>query len=387
MSVRSGNGLRTGHWLRVRREVGTEMGRIRAHLRGAIGVPLRVVVVSVALVVIVLALLLLWSAWTVPDDPLLPAASFRTLDDLTLNGGGWAATTWVLWVGLIMGFGSTVVVALHLLLVWHPFRKFLHAMAAVPAAPALDRIPERLRTLGRLHLFDPPADSLGEAQARTGHEAVWRLAREQWDTQSFGLVREALHHQPPDPPEPETPRECARSLLLMVRTLGNVWDHRPELALVGIERPADGGDADGLVRWVRKAELVVAIELTRYVGWVLRNLRRIALLLLFIILWTTAYLEALPFPHHALMTVVFIVLSVLSVAAVIGIMAHLSQDDVLSRINGTPPGKITWRSSSLLSAMVFVMLPVLGLLGTEIEPIGRVLFGWVGHVLRALGAG
>lgn len=383
----SGDARSAHHWPRVRQQLGIPMGRIRKHLRGAIGVPRVAVILAVALAPVGLVLLLWWPGWAVPDDPLLPVASFRTLDDLALEGGGWAATTRVLWVGLGMGFGFTAVVALHLVLVWHPFRRFLHVMAALPAAPALDRIPDRLRTLGRLHLFDPPADNLGEAQAETGHEAVWKLAGELWDTESFTVVREALDSRLPAPPEPGSPGGSAASLRLMVQALGSVWDHRPELAMLGIDRPTKGGDAEGLVRWARKAELVVAIEVTRYVGWVLRNLRRIALLLLFIILWTTAYLEAMPFPHHAAMTVFFIVLSVLGVAAVISIMAHLSQDDVLSRINGTPPGKIAWRSSSLLSAMVFVMLPVLGLLGTEIEPIGRVLFGWVGYVLRALGAG
>ncbi|HSR42202.1 MAG TPA: hypothetical protein VLL48_08525, partial [Longimicrobiales bacterium] len=178
-----------------------------------------------------------------------------------------------------------------------------------------------------------------------------------------------------------------RSLSTLIRVLRRAWREHPELVLLGAESGAGAGEPSELERWVRDAELVVALEVTRYLGWVLSNLRRICLIMLFSIVWTTAYLEVMPFPHHALMTAVFIGLATLGVAGVIGVMAYLSQDDVISRINGTPPGKITWRSSSLLSAMAFVMIPVLGLLSTEVEPVGRLFFGWIGDILRVLSVG
>ncbi len=131
----------------------------------------------------------------------------------------------------------------------------------------------------------------------------------------------------------------------------------------------------------------MAIEGTRYVDWLLCHVRRFALLLIFLLLYVTVLLQAIPFPHHSAMTTVFMILVAVSVLTVLGLMLRLAQDDILSRITKTQPGKVNWSRASLMNALVFVALPVIGLLATEVAPFGQAMFGWLQNLLRILSNG
>ena len=128
---------------------------------------------------------------------------------------------------------------------------------------------------------------------------------------------------------------------------------------------------------------MASVEIALYIDWVLRHLRRTCILLFLTTLLTLLSLELMPLPYHEAMTRWFIVLLAGSISVLLYVMGSLAQDDVLGRINGTPPGKLGWDRASLMNVAIFITLPVLLLLGTEVPPVGRALFSWFMALVRA----
>jgi hypothetical protein len=357
-------------WDEQFRQVRSATARIRASLdfRHAAGAT----ILAAALVLVIVLVGGVYSSF-----------SYRTLEDLFLPAGR-ASTTIILWTGLLVGLLSICAAVVHLVIVWLPLKKLLQGLAETPLAPAFERIPPRLRSLGRLHLFDPPAASMGEVLAGAGHQSVWESAR---SLAAPGGPLEPLGAGVAPPSDPEeagggsSRPESLANLLVLVR---GIWRDHPALVWSAGRPREDGDPREALEIWLRHAEDVVAVEVTRYLEWVLRHVRRIALLLLSLLLFTTALLEVLPFPFHAMMTTLFVVLTAVGVGTVVLMMVQLAQDDVLSRITGTEPGRINWNAASLISALVFVAVPVVALLATEVAPVGQAVFGWVGGLLRLL---
>jgi len=309
------------------------------------------------------------------------------LENVTL--GTWAAPTAILWIGLACGFFGVLATMIHLFALWRSLRGFLVSVAETPIGAAFSRIPDRLRSMGRLHLFDPASGSLGHVLAEAGHEAVWKEAAELGrDGELLNVSKEHCDEMAGAiaGTEGRDARRGSQKELLESLKLG--WALRPRLVwTAGREEEEKPLAGDAVGPWLRHVEDLFAVEGTVYVGWVLRNLRRITVLMLVMILFTTAMLESIPFSHHASLTALFIVLVAFALVLVVAMMLQLAQDDVLSRINGTEPGKGNFRGASLLTALVFVAIPVFSLLGTEVAPVGQTLFGWMATVLRVLSGG
>lgn len=352
---------------------------------------------------------------------------FRSQEDLVFAEVGGLLTGsvfnlllgWSILAGLLVVLGSTV----QLVLSWVPLRDGLGELAETPLASAFDRLPDRIRTLARLHLFDPPSPSLGRTIAWTAHERLEgfvpgaELGRDVEASPGTGTERPALRApgaagpEAPDPLgqiRPGGPDEgvadedadeadegrLAERLAWLADGLERVWTRWPELVRLrgsggpGGEEERDAARSQGKagvghsLERLRQAEEVAAIEVVRYVDWVLRHLRRIALLLLFCLLFVTALLVAYPNPYRGLITLAFILLLVVALGAVMMVMGQLSQDEILSRVAGTTPGRISFNRASMLSAVVFVSLPILGLLGAEVPAVGTRLFAWVDPLLR-----
>jgi hypothetical protein len=291
----------------------------------------------------------------------LPVAfEFRTVENLHFEGFGAFAPSnmilsWALLGGLLTVAGST----LHLFQSGKALCAHLEALADTPLLIAFERIPDRLRALGRLYLFDPPAPERGEAVFKGLLASVRAQLGRRW-----GDV---------EPGQPEVDR--------LYSSLVDQWEKRPhaiELGQAGAVKPS--GDTNLL----RAAETAAAVEVVRFIGWALGNLRRLTILLLGSILFTTATLVSFPMPVRGYVTVLFWLLMICSLGIVVMIAGNLSQDEVLSRINGTEPGRITWNRTSMLSVIVIVSLPILGLLAAEVPAVGRALFSWVDPLLRVL---
>ena len=318
--------------------------------------------------------------------------------------GGRAAGSVLLWASLLTGLMMSAAATLQLVLIHRHLKRGLRRLAETPLAHAFDRLPERLRSLGRLHVFDPPVEDLGRGLAREGYttlearmrrgadcsirlpeagqidaggETLLSLAealRGAWVDDADGVWREALDRRAPTEGEPG-PAPAAAT---------------PPGSKQAGTRPGDpvgSSGADGrrpaAPEWRPVAECIAVIEIARYVDWVLRHLRRTALLLLATILLTTASLEALPLAYHDVVARALMLAVLAATATMVYTMVSLGRDDVLSRINGTPPGRISWNGGSLLNVAVFVAIPVLVLLGAEVPPLGRAMFSWLTALLRA----
>jgi hypothetical protein len=298
---------------------------------------------------------------------------------------GRALSTITLWVGISAGFIFILTTVLHLIIVWFPLSQLLQHLAETPLAPAFERMPPKLRSLGKLHVFDPPDESLGEVLAAAGHKSIWMEAAALSAPAAPLAEFENAIDAAPDPESADMVANREESLTALINLVRLVWCAHPELIWSSAKPDVDAkAPPGGLERWLRQAEEVVAVEVTRYVDWVLRHMRRIAMLLLGLLLFTTALLEVLPFPFHATLTTLFVVTTILGVGTVVLMMVQLAQDDVLSRITGSDPGRLNWNAASLVSVLVYIAIPLVALLSTEVAPVGETLFGWLGGLLRIL---
>jgi hypothetical protein len=167
------------------------------------------------------------------------------------------------------------------------------------------------------------------------------------------------------------------------------WQEHPKWsvwAAMNDERslPEDDDEKEKL-RWLRSAEVVGAMAVTRYVDWVLKNLRRTALLIPYCLIVTSALMTAVPFPFRSLTSSALLAALLFSLGSVFLVTVQASRNEVLSRIGKTEPGKFTWDRSSLIGTLVFLALPILAFLGTEVPWVSKSLFNWTVDFLKILG--
>lgn len=286
---------------------------------------------------------------------------FRTVENLSFHGYGASAPSnmilsWTLLGGLLTVAGSTF----HLFRSWSALSDHLSALANTPLLLAFERIPDRVRALGRLYLFDPPSTDRGQATSDVLLAGVRARVGSRWDDM--------------EPGQSDVQR--------LFSSLVGQWKERPDaIELAGV---AGAGSSAEDANLLRAAETAAAVEVVHFIGWALASLRRLTILLVVAIVVTTAVLVSFPTPVRGQVTVLFWLLMICSLGIVVMITGHLSQDEVLSRINGTEPDRITWNRTSMLSVVILVSLPILGLLAAEVPAVGRALFSWVDPLLRVL---
>jgi len=66
------------------------------------------------------------------------------------------------------------------------------------------------------------------------------------------------------------------------------------------------------------------------------------------------------------------------------VLIGLNRGDVLSRVEKTEPGKVTWSSRYVLNLAVFAAVPLMTLIASESPAISSFLFSWLSPTLRAL---
>ena len=336
----------------------------------------------------------------------------QTLEAVTFGETAW--TSRLLLISILTGFCVTAAASVHLVLLWLPLKSGLSHLAQTPLVHRFEHLPSRLRPLGRLHLFDPPADALGVGLLGEGYRTLRQRIREA-DAATASLGADLPDPVPDGDPDPAGTRK--RALTTVARLLHRAWSSDAasiwEKAM-GVEggeakdvgggtaakgagaaaanagrgeeqdagKPSASPEGGSPSRWLAVAELVGCLEIARYIEWVLRHIRRTALLLLVTTLLTTASLEVLPVAYHDVVTRALILLVGASIVTLFVVMSSLAQDEILSRINGSPPGKLSWNGASILNVAVFMALPVIALLGTEVPAVGRTLFAWLTDLMR-----
>ena len=80
-----------------------------------------------------------------------------------------------------------------------------------------------------------------------------------------------------------------------------------------------------------------------------------------------------------------ILLVMVSVVTLVSIVVQMNRNDVLSRINGTVPGTITWDVPFVTNLAVIGIVPALTFVGSAVPWLHDALFSWLDPLLRALG--
>lgn len=254
--------------------------------------------------------------------------------------------------------------------VWGSLRECLNQVADTPLAEAFTRLSPRVSRLTRLSPFHTPSFVIDE------------VISEQWTTLSRASTTEAPNYSPATadtirkvmdagPPllswsQFANPRLGDRFVRLY-QTMSAFWAMEPEAI-------AQGDAAPG---WVKEAETLVAMYVIEYIEWVFRHLQQLAVFLLGTLVLTTLLLASYPFQAQSLMQLVFLVEMVGAVVVFISILAQMNRNEVLSRIAGTDPGRITWSWSFVSNIALYGATPLITLISWEFPSIREILFSWV----------
>ena len=300
-------------------------------------------------------------------------------------------------------------------IVWRQFKAFLILIRRMPIISAFDRLPLRISRITRPTLTnsvrEQAIDSMVQMQSSHLHR-IFEHARQERPPVS-ARPRLAVAHamgyvaDPMRQTAATTPVQYyGGQFTLLYSALEECWATEPsgpEITRLakhvgdpGLTDEALKASTTGRFRrmfegtfglWVRAAEELAACEVVEYIEWVLRQLRRLALLLLAILVLATSLLSSYPFQPHSMIMVVFFGLVIGTVITIVPALIQMNRDEVLSRITKTAPGVITWNTPFVLNMALFGIVPLMALLSSEFPTVRSILFAWVEPLLRALARG
>ncbi|HEU4557274.1 MAG TPA: hypothetical protein VFS20_05470 [Longimicrobium sp.] len=224
------------------------------------------------------------------------------------------------------------------------------------------------------------------------------------------LRRMALRYTSLEQPSPGLARWCSAeaagsNFLELARVLEKFWEMEPATDVVGdvkssvakeVGRTHAGPSTSGRIRrtfsselglWARAAEEYAAVQVVDYIEWVITQIRVLALFLFAALLALVLHEAAYPYQPQSLVKLILFVLLMVTVGAVLKVMVGMNRDDVLSRIAGTEPGKVTWDRTFIVNALIFGLVPLFTLVSSEFPVVRSVLFAWIYPIARMLGGG
>lgn len=315
-------------------------------------------------------------------------------------------------------FLATAWGAFRLAVVWLGLRKCLEGFSRMPVVTAFDRLPPRLARLTRLSL---PGYVSGTAIGAVA-DLQWLHLQRIYEATQDEFVREL----PPDrsalagqvkqlmqlPPGVALGLDTTGRTALVERLaslhdiLRELWRLEPmesdvKELIEGLnkefERPSPRGGEEastallirrgfaGPVRlWLRAAEEYAGTRMVEYVEWVTRHLRELALFMLLSLLLATLLLSSYPYPPQSLLRLILLVVLGGTVGSLIFVLVQMNRDEVLSRIDRTEPGRVTWNFSFVMNLLTFGALPLLTLLSSEFPELRSFLFAWADPILKML---
>ena len=95
-------------------------------------------------------------------------------------------------------------------------------------------------------------------------------------------------------------------------------------------------------------------------------------------------LSSYPYPPQSLLRLILLVVLGGTVGTLIFVLVQMNRDEVLSRIDRTEPGKVTWNLRFVMNLLTFGALPLLTLLSSEFPELRKFLFAWAEPILKML---
>jgi hypothetical protein len=319
-------------------------------------------------------------------------------------------------LGIFATFAAVVWAISRLVVVWWSLRTILRCVGSTPLVTAFERLPRRISRLTRFTLHSDPSrttvDTITATQwthLRRLFAAYCRTKREEAKAPNAKSIdrlpcaaRIGTLLSSTLPLRADAHRVATTTLAPQLTELWQIliifWQREPtsgqSQSLIDgpkekITTPSYSTsgrirrDASTLSRlWLRTAEEFVAAQVIDYVAWVIRSLRRIVILLLFMIAVMAALVSSYVYAPETAVRTGLIVLVAGIVGALVTVLVQMNRDEVLSRVMRTDPGRVTWDGNFVTNVLVVTVIPLLSLMGSSLPWLQHGLFGWIDPLFR-----
>jgi hypothetical protein len=295
----------------------------------------------------------------------------KTVDGLVLSRTETrSAFDWLLAAGILGALSGSVWAGYRLAALWLSFAATLHendvALAAIPFAT----VKEELGVRADLGLWPG------------GHRRnLARFARSRWE--ELGRTIEGAPN--------ELRRALAQASRVAARTDSEQLAEDPEAATMIrtiLQRMQTcegvGPTTSDRAPWRRAMEQVAAVEMLRYVDWVVKHLRRLSTFLLLALVATTLLVSSYPYrPQQLIQTIALFVFAGIVVCLVV-LIGAMNRNAGLSQMAVTEPGELTWDRTLFANLALYGIVPLIALISSQYSGLRETLFDWIKPLMQFL---
>ncbi len=316
----------------------------------------------------------------------------------------------------LAGIGAVVLLALvflHFVYIWFRFHRYLRRLPLHPMASVYSRLPRHPRAFGGD--FGTKAPGVSDLEVPMSHWSVLARTFDQVAAEVPAEAAEAIRKQIDCAGEHRTQFEheltraarkgnedvgatvTAKYVVEVGRDLLKVLDHfwkgaplvrdsAKKKEAIPVTKPtlrlyAEIGGDDKLGRWLRLAEDFIGIQVLQFLNYTFAHLRNllgsVLVSLLLLLLAVTSY----PFEPQKLLLTVLCMAIIAVVVFTVYVFVQVERDEILSRVAGTEPNRVTFNRSLVGSLFLYAALPLGALMATVFPPLGD-LFSFADPILK-----
>jgi chromate transport protein ChrA len=123
-----------------------------------------------------------------------------------------------------------------------------------------------------------------------------------------------------------------------------------------------------------------------YIQWVLQHLRMLSIYIVASIALMTELIWSYELHPASTLWLSIILIAIAAVGTLLSIVVQMNRNEVLSRINGTAPGTVTWDTPFVMNLTLIAVVPLVTFVGAELPWLREAVFSWLNPLLRSLGA-
>ncbi|HXO28546.1 MAG TPA: hypothetical protein VOA80_14455 [Thermoanaerobaculia bacterium] len=150
---------------------------------------------------------------------------------------------------------------------------------------------------------------------------------------------------------------------------------------------ADVGGQLAQLRGNNRVEDFFAIRVAAYLRYVFAQLRNSLMSALAPALLVLIAASAYTFEPKGAVSFGLLALVAAEIVVAISVFVAMNRDTVLSLIAGNRPGEVTFDWHFVTSVLTFGVVPLLGLIGTQVPAAGQLLNGWLKPLMHLAGVG
>jgi hypothetical protein len=150
---------------------------------------------------------------------------------------------------------------------------------------------------------------------------------------------------------------------------------------------ADVSGQLALLRGNKRVEDFFAIRVAAYLRYVFAQLRNSLMSALGPALLVLVAASAYTFEPKGAVSLGLLALVVAEIVVAVSVFVAMNRDTVLSLIAGNRPGEVTFDWHFVSSVLTFGVVPLLGLIGTQVPAAGQLVNGWLKPLMRLAGVG